>query len=178
MIYRTGSAYDIDAVLVMLEEMHISGRTGAHFHWTQNSLQEELWQYHFVLASQNDVPVNSLSEIKSGQEHILIEPSRMTQVKSTDVAAFIAYRYLGDQFIEISALATANRYLRQNIMFNLMNYLLEAEKPTEIWLEVHEKNQAAIEFYQRLKFVNTGRRPNYYGDRAAALNFVWKLAGL
>lgn len=42
-----------------------------------------------------------------------------------------------------------------------------------IFLEVHEENTRAQNFYRALGFKNTGKRPNYYKDGCAALCLLW-----
>lgn len=174
MICRLGNAQDIDAILDLLAEMADNGRIGPHFHWTRELLQEELWQYHFVIASVDETRIVEAKKIESdigASENM----ESSVKYKSERVSAFIAYRHLGDQLIEISALATGQDFLRQDIMSHLVHFLIEVEKPVEVWLEVHEANQSAIKLYHRLGFELQGRRPRYYSDNAAALNYVWKM---
>lgn len=159
MKYRLGNSLDVPAVLNLLAEMAKNGRIGPKFHWTKQSLEDELWKYHFVIASAED-------------QYLSTENSDKPQ--SQKVGGFIIYRFLSEKLIEINSLATSDHYLRKNIMKNLMTFLIEVEKPEEIWLEVHESNLAAIQFYEKMGFIKVGQREKYYSDDATAYNYAWK----
>jgi ribosomal-protein-alanine N-acetyltransferase len=42
----------------------------------------------------------------------------------------------------------------------------------EIWLEVHEGNDAARKLYEKQGFVAEGRRPRYYRDGGSAILYT------
>ncbi len=174
MIYRVGSALDIEAVLDLLTELRLNGRSGPHFHWTKELLQDEIWQYHFVLASVEDRQF--VVEDRNKESSWIHSKLSLKEIKykCTKAAAFIVFRHLGGHLIEITALATGEHFLRQSVMSKLMKYLIETEKPEEIWLEVHEKNISAIRLYERIGFHCSGSRSNYYADQSSAYNYVWK----
>ena len=54
----------------------------------------------------------------------------------------------------------------------LMKALFAAHsQATDVWLEVHQNNQAAITFYERLGFTATSTRRGYYPDGKWAINY-------
>lgn len=68
---------------------------------------------------------------------------------------------------EILTIAVARSWRRQGLGRELMEAVLRhlhAERAEALFLEVEEANQPAIVLYQRLGFVEVGRRPAYYGE--------------
>jgi ribosomal-protein-alanine acetyltransferase len=66
---------------------------------------------------------------------------------------------------ELLNLAVAPAARRSGVATGLLQALLEAlrrDGMTQVFLEVRESNYAAITFYGKSGFQETGRRPNYY----------------
>lgn len=83
--------------------------------------------------------------------------------------AFILYRRMG-AILDIVVLGTSHSFRRQGLMERLLLHMRKQQKPgEEIWLEVHEKNEAAQNLYKKLGFRVSGRRPAYYRDGADAI---------
>jgi ribosomal-protein-alanine N-acetyltransferase len=58
-------------------------------------------------------------------------------------------------------------------MEKLLNHIIAAKgQDQELWLEVHEANQAARQLYQKLGFKETGKRKRYYKDGGTAILFA------
>lgn len=93
--------------------------------------------------------------------------------------AFIFFRQVGSM-VEILSMATHPDFRQKGVMRELfLDFILRFCKPAqviEIWLEVHEKNSAALKAYGSLGFITTGERPNYYQDRARAILMTYPLA--
>ena len=55
-------------------------------------------------------------------------------------------------------------------MEQLLSELI-AQQPaeTELWLEVHEANGPARKLYEKVCFVEVGKRPRYYADGGTAV---------
>ncbi|UIJ71641.1 GNAT family N-acetyltransferase [Aurantimonas sp. HBX-1] len=77
---------------------------------------------------------------------------------------------------EILTIAVAPRARRHGVGRLLMDHVLQhlhAERADSLFLEVDEENTAARRLYERLRFVEAGRRPAYYrqpdGRRTSAL---------
>jgi ribosomal-protein-alanine N-acetyltransferase len=74
---------------------------------------------------------------------------------------------------ELLRIAVAPSQRRLNLGRFLLEHLLDILRHRGIktlHLEVSEANHPALKFYDRLGFIQTGRRPGYYGrERAAAL---------
>ncbi|MBL7543588.1 MAG: GNAT family N-acetyltransferase [Bdellovibrionaceae bacterium] len=49
--------------------------------------------------------------------------------------------------------------------------------PSEVWLEVHEDNQSAIQLYERHGFKKVGLRSRYYPDGKSAVNYSLVISG-
>jgi [ribosomal protein S18]-alanine N-acetyltransferase len=85
------------------------------------------------------------------------------------LAAFVLFR-LYDAHREITVLATHPDRQRRGDMKFLLSYMLERKSPSErIWLEVHDRNQPALELYRVLGFQQVGRRAKYYRDGGDAV---------
>lgn len=77
--------------------------------------------------------------------------------------------YVGSQSVldgaDMMNLAVAPEYRRQGIaealVFALVDHLRQ-KKVIALLLEVRSSNQPAISLYEKLGFVQVGRRPNYY----------------
>ncbi|MBX3022374.1 MAG: GNAT family N-acetyltransferase [Bdellovibrionales bacterium] len=90
-------------------------------------------------------------------------------VEGFGLAAFILFR-LYDNHREITVLATHPDRQRKGDMHFLLTTMLEKKSPQErIWLEVHDRNQAALTLYTNMGFQQVGRRPKYYRDGGDAL---------
>jgi ribosomal-protein-alanine N-acetyltransferase len=75
---------------------------------------------------------------------------------------------------EVLHLATHPAFWGREVMSDLIRFVIEQRPPQKaIWLEVHEKNQRAIDLYERLGFRRGGRRPRFYGDGGAAILFSY-----
>lgn len=78
---------------------------------------------------------------------------------------------------EILSVAVARTHRRGGLGWKLMDAVLRrlhADRAEALFLEVDERNEAAIALYRRLGFHQVGRRPAYYesnvgSDRVAAL---------
>lgn len=75
---------------------------------------------------------------------------------------------------EFTVLATRKGFHGQGIMKNLLQTLLELTRGSEVWLEVHEANSAALSLYQAIGFQKTGLRKQYYRDRGSAILLSFK----
>jgi|TARA_B110000438_G_scaffold302122_1_gene358857 [ribosomal protein S18]-alanine N-acetyltransferase len=67
--------------------------------------------------------------------------------------------------IHIAQIAIHSDWQRTGIGCQLLNKIYEITRSTDnkkILLEVHENNQAAIEFYLKNKFIITGKKQKYY----------------
>jgi ribosomal protein S18 acetylase RimI-like enzyme len=93
---------------------------------------------------------------------------------SHQLQGFILYRQNFD-IGEILLLATDPKLKRSGIMRDL---LATFEKSTpelnEFWLEVHQENLPAQNFYEKAQFEAVGTRPYYYRDGGAALLYTKK----
>ncbi len=86
------------------------------------------------------------------------------------IVAFVLLQKLPD-VCEILHLATHPRGRRKGHMAALLTALRGPAGGScrAIWLEVHEANQPARQLYQKLGFLDVGRRPSYYSDGGAAI---------
>ncbi len=88
--------------------------------------------------------------------------------------AFILFIEIGGLLpdaVEIWCLATHPEFQGRGIMGAL---LIEIQNTFgEVWLEVHERNLKALEFYKNKGFQQVGLRKRYYDDGADALLLSW-----
>jgi len=80
------------------------------------------------------------------------------------IIGFILVRHVHDE-AEILTLAVAPSSRRQGVGYALLDAALRYlyhQRVLNLFLEVEEKNQAALSLYHRLGFEETGRRPGYY----------------
>jgi ribosomal-protein-alanine N-acetyltransferase len=88
------------------------------------------------------------------------------------LAGFILYREVSGAW-DISTLGSHPQYRRLGCMEKLLNHIIAAKgQDQELWLEVHEANQAARQLYQKLGFKETGKRKRYYKDGGTAILFA------
>jgi len=106
----------------------------------------------------------------------VLEPGRMPLRLALVVADKQANALLGFAVVtlvppqaELEVIAIASLHQRQGFGRLLLASLVETAKPlgiTELQLEVRDSNLAAIGFYHRLGFAQTGKRAGYYADPA------------
>ncbi len=90
-------------------------------------------------------------------------------VENYGLAAFVLFR-LYEQHREITVLATHPERQRRGDMKHLLSNMLEKKSVSErIWLEVHALNQAALDLYAQMGFIQVGRRAKYYRDGGDAV---------
>jgi len=81
-----------------------------------------------------------------------------------DITGFVLMRHLHDE-AEIITLAVAPKNRRKGIGYALLDATLRYlhhQRAQKLFLEVEEKNHAAITLYRRFGFEEIGRRPGYY----------------
>ena len=93
--------------------------------------------------------------------------------------------YVGSQSVmgeaDMMNIAVAPEYRRQGIAESLVNALISQLKSNDVHcltLEVRASNDPAIALYQKLGFLQVGRRPNYYTapkEDALILRKEWSL---
>lgn len=85
------------------------------------------------------------------------------------LAAVILYRDVPGSR-EILHLASAERIRRKGLMEELLCDLISQQPAeTELWLEVHELNGPARKLYEKVGFIEVGKRPRYYADGGTAI---------
>ena len=93
--------------------------------------------------------------------------------EQNQLVAVIFYREQPEAF-EIDLLATHGSFHRKGKMLELLDYFEERRGAKEIWLEVHEANEAAVGLYEKRGYERGARRPSYYPDGGAAV--LYKLS--
>ena len=64
--------------------------------------------------------------------------------------------------VHLHHLVVAPRHRSRGVGEILVRHLLEASRPSPVTLKVHPENEAAIRFYRRLGFQETGASPSGY----------------
>ncbi|CAM3788694.1 spermidine/spermine N(1)-acetyltransferase [Aeromicrobium ponti] len=74
---------------------------------------------------------------------------------------------MGDETLEIERIYIRNKFQNHGLGKYLLNKALEIameRNKKKIWLGVWEKNENAIAFYKKMRFVQTGAHSFYMGD--------------
>jgi ribosomal-protein-alanine N-acetyltransferase len=107
---------------------------------------------------------------------LLLSPGMMVQI-AKDGTGFILWRMVADE-AEILTLAIDPDFRRQGLGRLLVNDALAQAKEKNIarfFLEVEEKNQAALALYKSSGFTAINRRVDYYGQGRSAILMEIKL---
>ncbi len=89
--------------------------------------------------------------------------------------SFLIVKKISPDIHEIHMMMTHPEIVRRGFMAQLFQaWLQTCARPWEIWLEVHERNLAAIRFYEKQGFLLDSHRANYYPDGGAALLYSLK----
>lgn len=96
-----------------------------------------------------------------------------------ELRSVICLQKSGQDF-EILWIQTHEAWLKNGLAFQLLSEWLcfASQQDGSVYLEVHEKNQAALGLYQKLGFEKLGIRKKYYSDGANAISFQLDLAKL
>lgn len=87
--------------------------------------------------------------------------------ENKEVCALLLYRDLDEETIELDFIVTSSQRRKRGLAQRLFDHLKQQHK--KIWLEVLEKNQAAVSFYKKQGFKVEGRRQGYYNGEDALL---------
>lgn len=101
----------------------------------------------------------------------LVHSSGVSLRESGQIAAFILFRSLPDAD-EVILLGVDPTHHRKGLMKRLFSEWVGGRKKN-VWLEVHEKNTAALNLYKNLGFREDGRRERYYPDGGAAVTMSY-----
>lgn len=152
-------------LLEILLESQKQISNSAFLNWSDESFMQELQNCELLVYS------DSSSESFSNE---LNKKPNSSPNNNPKYKAFILYREL-DVF-EIMVLATSVTCLRKGVMWKLLkelqNNAMHLKK--SIYLEVHEKNTAAISLYIKAEFKISHQRKQYYADGANALILIWE----
>ncbi|MCB0392455.1 MAG: GNAT family N-acetyltransferase [Bdellovibrionales bacterium] len=77
--------------------------------------------------------------------------------------SFVIFKRLDDD-CDILLIITQSERQKQGYMKELLTTLMKQEKAKTYFVEVHEKNIGAIEFYKKLSFEQVGMRKDFYGQ--------------
>lgn len=135
---------------------------------------EELAELHATAFS----PAWSTSEIESllSQDEVLTMVVKRANVLGTRRAiGFVMLRLAADE-AEVLTLVISHAHRGKGLARRLVEAALRRlyfERISAVFLEVNETNEAARKLYDRLKFIEVGRRKGYYaapdGSRQTAL---------
>ena len=101
--------------------------------------------------------------------HELLMANTFGIFEEENLVGFLAYRHTHEAN-EITVLAGHPEFQGKGYMKKLLDGVFNAEnRSAQWWLEVHEKNDRALQLYLKCGFVITGRRRYYYPDGGDAL---------
>ncbi len=121
----------------------------------------------------NTLYLSRQSELNWTEETLnqeLLEAKTYISKLDHEIVAFICFRETIETY-EITILATGLGFLRRGFQTELLGQLkkMSISQKKQIWLEVHESNLEALNFYKKNGFKEVGLRQKYYSDGAAAL---------
>lgn len=106
-------------------------------------------------------------------EHSLTKDMAFGYFDGERLLAFILGRKVDQDIFEIDMTMTNKSDLKKGYMeklfHELINHLKGAENFYKVWLEVHEENAPALNFYKKMGFGENSKRPKYYPDGKAAI---------
>lgn len=110
---------------------------------------------------------------------ILVNKDRDMMVAIMDgkiVGEIVLSDMLGEADISNVAVAAEyrNNHIASALMEKIINHGIENRNITAFTLEVREKNQAAINLYEKFGFVSEGVRPNFYDNPKDNAVIMWK----
>jgi ribosomal protein S18 acetylase RimI-like enzyme len=122
-------------------------------------------------------------------EEILVSQLKKTSCfvaeEAGAVAAVASFQKLNETVWELQLIAVKPESRGRGLAERLFRWALqelcvlnESHLTAEIWLEVHEQNQAALALYRRMGFQQMGQRPRYYRDGGAAFSMTLKPGAL
>ena len=146
---RVATLIDYKNIIEIGAEVFATLQNKAQFNWPADLLQQEL-------------------------ENVRTLVVETTVENKKNITSFLCYRDLIDCY-EISVLATRKIEQKKNLQTALINELqaIAALQQKFISLEVHCKNQIAINLYLKLGFILVRTRRHYYSDQADALILNW-----
>lgn len=167
MILCESNLQDLEAMTQIVHSCRELLNLESELHWSKESLRQAMTEssgqvlgaYHFEELV-GFILFKELSGAKAVNRDEMLEFSAVNEEKNISSC------------LEIWCLATLPAYQGQGVMGSLLKELKVTTK--EIWLEVHELNTKAINFYKNQTFQQVGSRPNYYKDGKKALLFTWK----
>lgn len=145
MILKAKSHIDFNKLKALFLDVS-SAHQGPMFNWPLSNIEAELQQAEFWVLEE----------------------------KSRQYVSFIAYRET--DVLEITALATHPQAQQRHLMKALLETFLAESRALNkaVLLEVHEKNDKALQLYKGLGFKKLRERSRYYSDGASALVFHFK----
>ena len=135
--------------------------------WSQWQSQFLLWLDEWEKSKETSYAW-SASEVQAranGEACGFVEAGRLTSV--------IFFRRVGT-LVEIDFLGTLASWRGKGQMRALFYFLQNQQNIEKIWLEVHEKNDPAIQFYQKMGMKKVGERPRYYPGGFRCFLYSWE----
>lgn len=123
-----------------------------------------------MLSNPSNAQINSAWEILQHHPelHWSKESLKNTQIFQNEYALAVFSTPVLDE-IELLLVATHPDHLRQGHAEILLKKILASLSVKKIFLEVRESNFTARKLYQKLGFIETGKRAKYYPDGEDAI---------
>jgi len=154
MLIRAAIAADVPAILALERDTQTSA------HYSEHQYEQVIAQGLIAHSSAN-LPNRDDAGNQGGLSRVVL-----VSEDDSEVRAFIVARVLGTEW-EIENLVVAGDVRRRGFGIQLVNKLLDMagnRGARKAFLEVRRSNTAARGLYEKLEFVETGRRKNYYHD--------------
>lgn len=140
----------------------------------QEADAEEIFELLRGVYSQPEFPLGGTWTLRLIEQELKYGRGMGIRDLNGHLIAFILYRSQNHVW-DVTILATDPKRRRAGDMTRLLK-CLQNERPedVEIWLEVHEANQAAQNLYKKLGFRQVGNRTAYYRDGRGAQLFSFR----
>ena len=148
----------------MKDNQHLPKLTNVHISFDPKDIPAS--SKLFKLANEN-YSTGSPWSIRGFEEDLNMAHAHYgTVLFDQECIGFLSYHnILGEA--EITNFVVAKKFQRQGIALKLLQSCLEklsAENVEQVFLEVRESNQSAIQLYQKSGFIKIGTRKNYYAQ--------------
>jgi len=162
MIFRESNLEDVEAMARIIQLCQDHHHLKSELDWSKESLQQAMTESsgkvlgsYLALELIGFILFKELPHSADSRDFMVKKPNKKSK-----------------NSLEVWCLATEPRHQGMGVMSALLSRLKAMSN--EIWLEVHEANTVAINFYKNQRFQQVGLRPNYYKDGKKAVLFTWK----
>jgi ribosomal-protein-alanine N-acetyltransferase len=129
---------------------------------------EPTFQIYKRIIELNSQPIGGNWEFHQFKEEVHQQKVLGAFNNLNEILGFLVFSQLQAGEYDILLLGVSPDYLRQKIMTRLFTHFIDHYSAKKCYVEVHEKNLAALNLYLSLNFNKVGVRKNFYGQGESA----------